>query len=95
MGGSFRDEFARDSPLQRRVERTFGPWSIARSNPRGKAKVGLVALPAKLEPNEWLADQMGQPSAKERKAQGDPERQTGDIDTGPRNGDDRDRPEDD
>ena len=28
-----------------------------------EAKIGLVALPPELELNEWLTDQMGQPSA--------------------------------
>jgi hypothetical protein len=47
-------------------------------------KIGLVALPPKLELNEWLADQMGQPSANQRKDQSDPERQSGDGNFGSR-----------
>src|SRR5205814_7830828 len=56
-------------------------------------KIGLVALLAEFELNEWLADQMGQPSADERKDQSDPKRQPGDGDLGSRYGEvGRDRP---
>src|ERR1700719_814632 len=49
-------------------------------------KIGLVALLAEVEPNEWPADLMGQPSTYYRKDQSDPERQSGDGNVGSRNG---------